>query len=532
MTFLDLPDIQGNLQRPYGRFGFPHARHFFFHVTDAVAGRHFVQALRPRVTTAEPWDKAQDASGKLIVAKPAITLNLGFSHAGLTALDLPTRTLRLFPDEFIDGMRCRADILGDVGTSDPGGWDPAWRDGAPAAHVWVMLNVAANRDGTPLAILGEWTDWLVGLAGDHVALLAGHGADGAARWQDSAALTAPLADGSGVTPVPREHFGFTDGIGDPVFRGQFDNPAAEKVAVVGEGKLDRGTDWSALEAGEFILGQVDEQQELPVASMPAEFVRNGTFMAWRKLGQDIEAFDAEVDRLAALWTRVNGAGSDEEARETVRAKLVGRWSTGIPLSAAPSWADHAAMMAEHDACIVIALRKPRDSVEATRLEKYNLMLTGFRYGDDMAGAKCPLGAHIRRANPRDMLDPEVGPTTGSSTLVNRRRILRRGLPFVDPDGSKGIVFMAHCASLFRQFEFVQQQWMNYGLDFEAGNDGCPLIGARAQPTKHVIPAGPAGANAMIAADLPAFVTTRGGDYFFLPGIDALRMIAMGTVDPT
>ena len=40
--------------------------------------------------------------------------------------------------------------------------------------------------------------------------------------------------------------------------------------------------------------------------------------------------------------------------------------------------------------------------------------------------------------------------------------------------------MAICSSLFRQFEFIQQQWMNYGLDFEAGNDTCPLIGNRAQ----------------------------------------------------
>ena len=132
-----------------------------------------------------------------------------------------------------------------------------------------------------------------------------------------------------------------------------------------------------------------------------------------------------------------------------------------------------------------------------------------------------------------MLDPELSATGGGSTLTNRRRILRRGLPYVDPDGSRGIVFMGLCASLFRQFEFIQQQWMNYGLDFEAGNDTCPLIGNRVQSDKHVVPAGPASpATPFIAAGLPEFVTTRGGDYFFLPGIDAIRMIAMGTVDPT
>ena len=70
--------------------------------------------------------------------------------------------------------------------------------------------------------------------------------------------------------------------------------------------------------------------------------------------------------------------------------------------------------------------------------------------------------------------------------------------------------------------------MNYGLDFEAGNDTCPLIGNRAQATKHVIP----GNAPMIASPLPQFVATRGGDYFFVPSLNALRMIAMGTVDPT
>ena len=117
-------------------------------------------------------------------------------------------------------------------------------------------------------------------------------------------------------------------------------------------------------------------------------------------------------------------------------------------------------------------------------------------------------------------------------MTNRRRILRRGLPYVDPDGEKGVIFMAICSSLFRQFEFIQQQWMNYGLDFEAGNDTCPLIGSRAQSTKHVIPGSAANPTTFIAGHLPEFVTTRGGDYFFLPSLTAIRMIAMGTVDPT
>ena len=104
-----------------------------------------------------------------------------------------------------------------------------------------------------------------------------------------------MAPGAGGTmvPLPTEHFGFTDGISDPVFRGQFDNPAAEALAVIGggkiaEGRYDQKTSWSALETGEFILGQVDEGQEFPVVTEPAGFARNGTFMAYRKLRQDVD----------------------------------------------------------------------------------------------------------------------------------------------------------------------------------------------------------------------------------------------------
>lgn len=157
----------------------------------------------------------------------------------------------------------------------------------------------------------------------------------------------------------------------------------------------------------------------------------------------------------------------------------------------------------------------------------------FKYHDDPNGEKCPLTAHIRRTNTRDMLDPEK-----SSVLNNRRRLLRRGLPYGlstpdDDAGEHGIIFMAICASLFRQFEFVQQQWLQYGLDAHAGNDTCPIVGHHDANAKFVIPAAKdSGKPPFICSKLPPFVETRGGDYFFLPSLTALRMIAMGTIDPT
>ncbi|HEX4183149.1 MAG TPA: hypothetical protein VHY34_07815 [Caulobacteraceae bacterium] len=537
MSRLDLADIQGNITRPYGRFGFPYSRHLFFVIHNPAAGRRFVQAIRPRVTTAEPWDMTQTDDGRTVVKKPPITLNIGFTYAGLRALDLPTRTLRLMPDEFIDGMGCRAEILGDVGPSAPHQWEPAWRGPSSTAHVWVSLNAGATADGAPLPILQEWTDWLVGLApgDDNVSLLAGHTSDGSQRWQDSAAVMATLPDGTKV-PTAKEHFGFTDGISDPVFVGQY-APEAEALAAIGGGKIAAGpynqaTSWSALETGEFIFGHPDEGQEIAPVTEPLAFARNGAFMAWRKLREDIDAFDVYVDEQSQLWMRATGVTDPEEAGETLRAKMVGRWRSGIPLLAAPTFADCKRLSAEYADAIEIAGRNPRNAQEQDRLDQYVTLLTGFRYGDDLDGSKCPFGAHIRRGNPRDMLDPLLSSSQGSSNLTNRRRILRRGLPYEDATGEKGVVFMAVCASLFRQFEFIQQQWMSYGLDFEAGNDTCPLIGDRQQSDKHVIPAGAANPAPFIAGALPLFVTTRGGDYFFMPSLTAIRMIAMGTIDPT
>ena len=537
MTRLDLSDIQGNIAKAYGRFGFPFTRHLFFTITAPLAGRQFVQKVRPQVTTAEPWDAETTPGGLVRHRKPRLALNLGFSYAGLDALDLPTRTLRLLPDEFIDGMRCRSRILGDVEGSDPATWDQAWRSDKSLAHIWVSLNSGAQPDGTAWPDYQETTDWLIKAAAETggVQVLKGHGKDGKQAWQDSEVLTEALPDGRKVLSA-REHFGFVDGISDPVFKGQYEM-LEEQLFKRGGGKLNKGLKglpdgWEALDTGEFILGHVDEGQEIAAATQPAGFMRNGTFMVWRKLQENVEAFEAYIEDQADLWMRVTGETDRTAARETLKAKMVGRWSSGIPLMVAPTWADQQRVAAKYADALEILRRRPATLLEKARVAEYELMLTNFRYGDDLHGARCPFGSHIRRANPRDMLDPVLSAHKGSTTLVNRRRILRRGLPYLDPTGEKGVIFMAGCASIFRQFEFVQQQWMSYGLDFEAGNDTCPLVGARTQSEKYVIPAGPANATPFIAANLPEFVTTRGGEYFFLPSLSAIRMIAMGMVDPT
>ena len=160
--------------------------------------------------------------------------------------------------------------------------------------------------------------------------------------------------------------------------------------------------------------------------------------------------------------------------------------------------------------------------------------TDFKYGDDAEGAKCPLGAHTRRVHPRDAFGFD-------GRLINRRRITRRGLPYgpfatagapISDDVDRGVVFMALNASISRQFEFVQQQWVDYGNDAHLGNDKDPLMGNHGGQGKFVIQGDRRAANPpFICSGLPNFVELRGGDYFFLPSMTALAMLAMKLVDP-
>jgi Dyp-type peroxidase family len=580
MSNVDLFDIQGNIHRAYGRFGFPYARYMTFHIKagESAAGRWFIDQIRPLVTTAEPWRNSQTPPEANVRDKPPVAVNIAFTWKGLLALELPTETLRLMPDEFIEGMPARKRILGDLPIdeqnlgSDPRNWDEVWRrsaheDGA-AIHVMVMLNAQPDREtGLPVHELAQWTEWFRKLvtypeSQNKVLLLRGHGRRPGAPevpdddFQDSNTLMQRGPDGR-LFPTPNEPFGFMDGISDPVYEGQ-DAPA------IGGGKIAPGPfdpikSWSPLAAGEFLLGQPSEGQEIPPSAPPWEFMRNGTFMALRKLHQNTKSFDDSVMQHARVFKEVGGFDSIDAAAETLMAKMVGRWKSGIPLVAAPTKAEEAALLARFQPSLIKAeawrlqeqgAQPPTDD-DLRILEEFNNLLVKFRYVDDPDGIKCPLGSHLRRVNPRDMLDPEpdVQNKRASSQLTNRRRILRRGLPYgpVDPDAfaeakkddkaEHGVFIMALCSSLFRQFEFIQQQWIQYGLDLDSGNDACPITGRRDaenhQANKFVVPSDPKSGKApYIAANLPQFVETHGGEYFFIPSITALRMVSTGSVDPT
>lgn len=471
MSKLNATDIQGFVLRGYNM---PNARYCFLHFDNAAGARRLTKSLLKIVTTGQLWDQG----------KPQSTVNIAFTHQGLVALELPLATLISFPVEFQEGMRARASILGDTGCNAPERWDPVWQ--GDAVHAWLAINAQS-----PEALENRYEEMM--------ALIAEAGGIRLLDSQDAAAIVM-----HGKVTL-QEHFGYTDGFGNPDYLGVC------RKTQPGQGKQMPDGSWAPLATGELLLGYADEAGELPVAPVPHILAANGTFMVYRKLHENVGTFRAFLNK----WGSRYGAG-DDAAKDKLAAKFIGRWKDGTPLELSPD--------------------KPNPAIAQDPNQS-----TNFRYGDDMEGTRCPLGAHIRRVHPRDAFGFE-------GRLINRRRITRRGMPygpFVDqhaPDAShevaeldaedRGVIFIALNASLSRQFEFVQQQWIAYGNDAHLGNDKDLLMGSHGEGEQHVIQGDTTAHNPpFVCTDLPNFVELRGGEYFFLPSITALGMIAMELVDP-
>jgi Dyp-type peroxidase family len=277
-------------------------------------------------------------------------------------------------------------------------------------------------------------------------------------------------------PTGRTSFGFKDGIGHP--------------SVEGSGRPPTNSRERPLKAGEIILGYPDETGELPPMPTPDVLGRNGTYVVFRKLHTKVAAY--------RTYLRARSVSRAEE--DLLGAKMVGRWQSGAPLALAPD----------------------RDDPELGGDPRRN---NEFGYGDDPRGFKCPVGAHARRANPRDALDEE------GSVDVRLHRMIRRGTSYgpmlpegvTEDDGvERGIVFVFAGAHIKRQFEFVKTQWLNDGIFIGAPQESDPLVGPRDEPGSFTIPQRPIRRRLQ---DVPPFVVTRGGEYCFVPSVSALRWLA-------
>lgn len=294
-------------------------------------------------------------------------------------------------------------------------------------------------------------------------------------------------------PYRVEHFGFADGVSQPfaVLGPQipFDPPP-------GGGTPAPNRTWAPVAPGEIYLSEPDEDGAIQEAPLNALLRQGSTYVVFRKLEQQVPEFHAFL---------ADQRPDDDEAQLKLAAEFVGRWPYGASLVVSP------------DRPLGLGPRPQR-------------VINDFLYAaDDPRGQHCPLGAHARRTNPRD---------TGGTDEVRRHRILRRSIsyggrflpPDADGDGRRrGLFFIALNSRIDMQFELVQSRWIDGGEFLgQVGLNRCPIVGA------HEGKAGDAFLEAGAVAPvthLPRFVMTRGGDYFFAPGIEALRAIAAGATFP-
>ena len=465
---IDLGDIQGDILRAYGN-DYDNTTYAFVKLEcSAEQARAWFAGVVDHVTTAAPWPRGE---------KPLTTLNVSVTAEGLRKLGVSEAVVGTFSSEFRKGMAARKALLGDIGPSDPGSWE----DGLGSGDAHVLLTINAKEAKDHKHALGKMRK----------------------AMEDAGGIRIVYQEDTALLPGSREHFGYADGFAQPAVEGSSDDRAR------GGGVPLKGGGWRALAPGEFILGYPDEdtradpKKRLPSAPA-APLGRSGTYMVWRKLYQDVARFRRVIHKAAELYE-----GGDEHL---LSAKVVGRWTNGAPLVKYPT--------------------KPPKQFDA-QTEGAN----DFRYDKDLDGMRCPIGAHVRRSNPRDALGAVKGPggklLSFEGSLSFRHRMIRRGMPYgpelpvgvTKDDGvDRGLVFVSFQASISRQFEGVQVQWLNAGNIFGLGHDRDFLFGHPEGKGKMTIQ----GRPPFFLTPQETFVRTRGGEYLFVPGMTALAALADGT----
>lgn len=460
---IDLAGVQGNILRGYRKVM---VRHLVVQVADAGKARAWLNAtlgpdrsVAPAITVAAHWGDRP----------PDVCFNLGIAFAGLKALGVPDAAANSFPQAFREGMAARASTIGDFDDSAPAQWQP-WFRGADAVHLVLTMHADTSE-----------------LLDNQEKLIAS--GLGAQAFRISGRNEGDRFHGDFV------HFGYRDSISQPRF---FNTDAKD--------------DQPLAPLGTVLLGYSTALEELRW-SLPDPPVLgfNGAFNAYRVLEQDVEGFEAFLDRAAAQLLKSDAADEllspgPEKAfppgttplqamREVVAAKLCGRWRDGTPLPLSPHNPNPDPPVPDND----------------------------FDFSNDVQGLRCPFGAHIRRVNPR------------SAQIVQRianhtRRLVRRSFPYgpvfdrTKPDRlERGLLGNFICANLSAQFEAVQYDWVNLGLQdprITGSND--PLIGANDGDSGYFDLQTSRGTIRL--RGFSRFVRTRGGAYTFLPGIGAIRWI--------
>jgi Dyp-type peroxidase family len=449
----------------------------------AAPGAAWLRALRApdganlRITPATGQEGGPEQNGAGCAA-------IAFTATGLRQMGVDEATLATFALPFTEGMHAlnRRRRLGDTLLELPDRTkNPLWGGNAPPPTGPDPAAVVCERTvHAAILLYHASTDALAAMAAPVRASLATAGV--AITHELSLSL---MADPGSNPPVTREHFGFADGISQPV-------PFGEPIITKSGAPYPQDPAHS-IAAGDLLIGHLNAHGEPapgPVLSGPttlgADIGLNGSYLVIRELSQDVPAFWTSMGKAAAAIGAPNAAW--------VAERVVGRTKDGVVLSTNP----------------------PPSTPDGPGND--------FMFWEsDADGLQCPLGSHIRRSNPRDGLAASAGDRATLLRAANNHRILRRGrkyAPYAPPGGPElpGLLFMCLNTDLERQFEFVQQTWLMNPSFATLFNEHDPLLG----------PAGPFTIPALplrLKPQIDTFVRLIGGEYFFLPSLPALDHFA-------
>ena len=461
----DLPDIQGFILHGYNM---PKSRHFVLTIGDVSAALSFLGAITSgsglmSVTSAARWPAGM---------KPEYALNIGLTAKGLEALKLPAATVSFNAgnfQSFLGGAVAAAQTVFDTGPNDPSNWVTKLnRDNADLAHIVLSLYTFTPEARKEFSIkLRSMFAPVIPPAG-----AAGHDV---LEWDID-----PIIE---VDPITLEkyriiHFGYTDGISEPVID-EVDLPPLRPQQL------------PYVAAWQFVLR--DGEMTTYNLPQPWQLGQNGSFSAFRILEQNVPAFEAFL----------KADGRDEAAQELLASKLCGRWRNGNP--------------------VVVRPDAPGERLSDDEMKD-------FDYGADAVGQPCPFSSHTRRTNSRG--GPLVVPLGDKVDHRIMRRADAYGPPYTGTDDGqeRGLAGHFMCAMLSNQFEFLMSQWVN-GATFAGGKAQSgidPLLGNVGN-----VPDVPnendfvywQNSQPVQVSNLSRFVTTRGGLYLFLPSITAIKWMA-------
>lgn len=473
MTSLEMDDIQGLIVRGYDLSA---ACFILLRIEEAEAGRNYLKSVLNKITPAskKPTDFA---------------LHLAFTNAGLKKLNVPDSNYK-FSREFREGMteKIRSLLLGDVNESSPDVWE--WGGPKNEEIHFILLLYAKDKETLKNLISEQKQSFL--------------------QFKISILTTKETYK----NPLSKEHFGFRDGISQPAMEGlcgRGEKKDVKEPIKAGEFVLGYRNEYCQFNQTPLIYNSDDAMNILPESRELKGFKdlgKNGSYLVYREITQDVYKFWKYLKD-----NSTEPAATEIEAAIKLGAKMIGRWPGGAPL-----------VTSAFD-----------NSLHST--------FNHFSYWkEDRNGEKCPFGAHIRRANPRDQLFSGRDFET-SKQMIRKHQILRRGRFFgkplvetMDPkeilaagdDGVKrGLHFVCLVGDISRQFEFVQNVWLNNPVFADLYNDVDPIIG-RNPIDKEISNKDftcQTGSVRRKYKDIPQFTRVVGGAYFFLPGIKALHFIA-------